>query len=170
VKVLLTPLWVVCGIAVLACVFLAIAAVGLTAGWPYRAERFVGSFDPVRLGLAGFLGSDLLLLIVITLAGLIEWRSTRDRATLRLALTFGGFALATASMFAMLLSAPPTTTFVVPQPVAVGLFLGIGIVAIAMLPDMISAVSEAVRRRDRGLLIAMMVLAALIAVSILFRR
>jgi uncharacterized membrane protein len=154
----------------LACVFLAIAAVGLTAGWPYRAERFVGSFDPVRLGLAGFLGSDLLLFIVITLAGLIEWRSTRDRATLRLALSFGGFAVATASMFTMLLSAPPTTTFAVPAPFAVGLFLGIGIVALAMLPDLVSAVAEAVRRRDRGLLIGVLILAAFIALSILSRR
>lgn len=162
------PFAVVCAIAVAGCAALAFAgAAAIMGGVPYRPERYAGGIDPVRAGLAAFMFLALVVFCLFVLADLAIWRRDRDRLTLATALMFAGLTISVASLLILIVTMPPVSRLAVPMPVRVMLYAGVGVSLVGFLPALAGGLGAAIRRRDAGFLVVLLVFVALLAVRAL---
>jgi hypothetical protein len=164
------PIGMIGIIAVAGLLALALAVFALLVDAPYRPERYVGGIDPLRAGLAGFLAAGVALFALFALAGLAGWRLSTDGKGLAAVVVWAGMAVAVAALLVMVVSMPPVRTFAVPTEIRIPLFVGLAMAVAGLIPSMYSGAAAAVRRRDLGLLAAVVVIAVLVAIDIVARH
>jgi hypothetical protein len=163
------PVGIIRIIAGVGCLGLAVAAVGAIANAPYRPERYIGGFDPVRAGIAGFLVAAVVLSTLVALAGFGTWRFEADRRALESAVLWAGLAIAADSLAALIVSLPPTSRIVLPIPIGLSLVVGIGLAILGSFPSLHSWAVATGRKRDLSLRVALVLLAAAIVLHIVSR-
>jgi hypothetical protein len=163
------PIWATCVIAL--AVFLAFVAfmISLAANWPYRPERYAGGIDPIRVGLVVGMSAGALVFALLALSALAAWRAGAGIQSLGTALSAIGMLIASGSIIVLVASMPPVAKTAVPLPLRIPLFLGVGLMFAGQLPSVVSGTIAAAKRGERGVFVAILVLAAVILVSILGR-
>ena len=165
--------------AIVLLVFL-VTIVGLSllaiADGGYRPERYAGGLDPFRVGILILLVPGWVLAILFAANALESWRMDPLTASLVSVVGAIGFLLSASSLVALMLWWPAHATQVsLPEPMAITLVAGMGLVFIGLLPDMTSGLRDVRRhgvriaRGDRILLAGLVVLAAWILIGLLRR-
>lgn len=163
------PIGLVCVIAVAGCVAIVAMVISLAANWPYLPEKFIGGIDPIRVGLALALLAGMLTVAVLGLLAFAEWRSGAGVDSLGAAVGALGLLIATGSVVVLLVTMPAVSNVVVPLPIRIPLFLGVGLLGASLLQSVVSGVAAAVKRGDRRLLVGLILLAGAVVISLLRR-
>jgi len=164
------PFAAVCGLAIAGCLSLAFGVIAIAGELPYRPERYAGAFDPMRAGLAGMFAAGVLVFALFALADGAESRSRADRQAPSMALAWAGLTITSASFLILILTMPPVNEIDLPAPIGISFSVGVGLIVVGWIPSLGGAVGEAIRRRDRGLLVGLLVMVgALILVRIVAR-
>jgi hypothetical protein len=126
--------------------------------------------DPVRAGLATAFGCAVALFGSMALTASAARRERADSVALAVAAWFAGLAIAASGLVLVVTTMPAVSTAgSVPVPVRVPLVVGFALAAIGLGASLRPGLAAAIRRRDRGVLAAIVVIAVLIAVELLRR-
>jgi len=162
---------VICALAVIACLALALAGVTAFVDGGYRPDSYAGRFDPVRAGLVVFASLAGIVLLLFAAIDVWRWRSTADRWSLYLAITMSGLAVACASLAAFFVWAPATAgPLAVPGPIVAAFYIGGALSLAGLAPAIGAALVAAIDRRDRKVLVAGLLFAAAVVFTYAVRR
>lgn len=160
--------WLACALAAFGCVALAITAVVAIGAGGYRPEQYAQQPDPVRAGLITFLVSSTLAFGLFAADSLAALRSGSDGGSLAAAFLHAGLVVMGGSLLTLMIWAPETPgPHVVPAPTRLALIVGVTLAAFGFLPGAAAGTVDAVKRRDRSLLVGVALLAAAIAFAVL---
>ena len=170
-----TRLWlvgvVICTLAVIACLALAVAGVAGIIDGGYHPDTYVGRFDPVRAGLIVFASLGAIVLVLFAAIDILRWREMADRGSLWLAITMIGLAVACISIAAFFVWAPATAgPLAAPAPIVAGFYLGGALAVGGLVPAIGAALIAAYDRRDRKVLVGGLLFAAAVVINYLIRR
>ena len=166
-------------IGAIACVALIATIVGLfavsladgLAYGGYRAERYVGRFDPFRAAILAAIAPGCVIIAVFAFGTISAWRSKPRRASHAAALSSIGWLIAFMSLPVIVLAYPVGVgSWAIPTPLAAPLLVGVGLGTAGALPQVATALADAIRRRDRGLIVGLALLVAWLTIVILRRR
>jgi hypothetical protein len=160
------PFAVVCELAVAGCLSLALGVIAIAGELPYRPARYAGGFDPMRAGLAGMFAAAVLVFALFALAEIAAWRSGARVGAPSSAFSWVGLAITSASFQALIVTMPPVNKIDLPAPIGIPFFIGVGFLGAGLIPAIGAALRDAIRRRDRGLLAALVMVGALIVLRI----
>ena len=163
------PFGLVCVMAVAGCLATVAMVISLAANWPYQAEKFAGRIDPLRVWFAAALLAGMLTIGLLGLFAFAEWRSGAGIDSLGAAIGALGLFIATGSVAVLLVTMPPVSTVAMPLPLRIPLFLGVGLLGASLLQSVASGVVDAVKRGDRRIFVALILLAGIVAISLLRR-
>jgi hypothetical protein len=154
----------------ISCLALAVASVVGIASGGYRPERYGGGFDPVRAAMIVSLAASAVGFALVARAGLAAVWSDKQPTSLSAVAFWTGLAVATLAILLIFASMPASSRpMVVPVPLRVLLFAGLGILAAGVIPPVVRGAAAAHRRRDRGLLVALLLLAVLVVLRFTWR-
>jgi hypothetical protein len=83
-----------------------------------------------------------------------------------LAFSWVGLAITSASFLALIVTMPPVDEIDLPAPIGIPFFIGVGFLGAGLVPAFGAALRDAIRRRDRGLLVGLLIVGALIVLRI----
>lgn len=161
----------VCGIVLLvfAVVIVGLGLIAMSEGG-YQAERYAGRFDPFRAGVLVMILPGCALAGLYLATTIVQWRVRPDRASLAQILFALGCFIAAVALVAVVLAFPTAPgPWGVPTPIAVVLFVGIGLAMAGRVPAAAVGLRNAIRRRDRGLLVVVGLLVLWVVIGILRR-
>jgi hypothetical protein len=160
---------VICTLALIACLALAVAGVTGIMDGGYRPDAYAGRFDPVRAGLIVFASLGAIVLVLFAAIDILRWREMADRGSLWLAITMIGLAVAGVSMAAFFVWAPATAgPLAVPAP-SWPPPIGGAFAWQAYARERRRSIA-AYDRRDRKVLVSGLLLAAAVAINYPIRR
>jgi hypothetical protein len=142
------------GIGCLALVFMASAAI---ASGGYRPERYAGGFDPVRTGMLVSFCSMAAGFGLVAAAGITARWTNANSVSLGNIAFWGGLAIGAVATVVIVADSPASSApLVVPAPLRVMLWMGLGLTFGGMLVD---GAADALRRRDPRFLVGLVLLA-----------
>lgn len=157
--------WGLAGISTVALGFSVIAGIANGGQRPGPSD---GEPEALRAGLLVFLATFTMAFALLCGAELHARRSDPERGSKGMALLAGGLAVCGASLLALLAWLPTWAgPIAVPIPLRIGIFVGLALVIAGSLTGI--GVSKAVQRRDRGLLLGLLVIAAVVVVGLISR-
>lgn len=150
-------------LAGVACLGLAVAAVLAIAAGGYRPERYVGGFDPVRTAMLISFAAGAAAFLLVVGAGFGARLSGDESIAFNGLVFWAGLAVSDFTILVVLAwMAPSSAPQVVPIPLRVGVFIGLGLVVAGMVPWALRGATAGVRRRDPRLLVALLLLVLLV--------
>jgi magnesium-transporting ATPase (P-type) len=160
---------VICAMAGVGLIGIVVAAIAMVVWGGYNPERYPGGIDLVRAGMVWFVLWATILVGAFAAAAVWAWLATRDRRAFADGLSWMGVLVAGVAMLALILVIPGPGRYAVPAPIAAVLFIGIGMFLAGAASMMLSGFIDAIKRRNWGVLIALLLLAGVFLVGMLRR-
>jgi len=163
----LRSFWVVMGIALLGLAFAAVVAI---ASGGYQPERYAGGLDPIRTGLLVAFAAFTVAFVLLARAAYLTSRARPDVSTDSVVLAVG-LAVTAGALFALVAWMPASAgSFVLPLPLRIAIFLGPAILIFGLARSVIRGRFAAATRLDRGLVVAVLLLAMVVVFGFITRE
>jgi hypothetical protein len=163
----LRPFWLVLGFG---CLALALAAIVAIASGGYDPERYAGGLDPIHTGLLVAFGAFTLAFVLLARAAYLTSRARPDVSTDSVVLAVG-LAITAGALLALVAWMPGSAgSFVVPLPLRIVIFLGPAIMILGLARSVIRGRFAAATRLDRGLVVGVLLLAAVVVFGFITRE
>jgi hypothetical protein len=131
------------------CAALAVGALVAIVGGGYRAERYAGQPDPVRVGFIVFFISACVAFGLIAVSAFASWRARSDGSSLAFLAFALGLVIGSGSALAFWIWAPPTSApFVLPIPIRVAAIASLALIAVGPAFEAMSNFLAAIHARD----------------------
>jgi hypothetical protein len=152
------------------CVGLGVAAIISVVSGGYRPERYEGGVDPVRAAALVSFGAMAAGFALAAATAVRSFWSDRKVAELAGIGFLSGLMVAAVAGFLFFATVPDSSPPLVPRSsIQVLAYLGLGLIAAGLIPGALDGAAGAVKRRDPNLLIALIALALIVVIGLVWR-